>query len=365
MADWTQDETKQDTQADDFFSPLGQDRPYLKIAAEGFAGSGKTYTLAHIAIGLHKKIASVKPVVFFDTEESAGHLTDDFAAAGIEAVVRRSRSLADLKETMARCRAGFSDILIIDSITHVWEDFLAAYQSTKKRTKLEFQDWGVIKPTWKREFSEPFVRDRYHALMTGRAGFAYDDEIDENGKRQIFKSGVKMKAETETAYEPDVLLLMERKEDIVGKERKVWREAMVLKDRGQKIDGTVIINPTFADFETTLDKMLRTAVEMKQPLERSAGDLFEAEDKKKEFLKRRDIALETIEAWLTTELPGQTAEAKRAKALALKDTLGTPSWTAIKGMHPDKLEAAVVALGTWLETRKHAASNGAAEEAVS
>jgi len=42
-------------------------------------------------------------------------------------LVRESRSLADLQETMERLRQGAGDILLIDSISHVWEDFLRAY----------------------------------------------------------------------------------------------------------------------------------------------------------------------------------------------------------------------------------------------
>ena len=52
---------------DTFFTPIGNTKPYFKAAFEGFAGSGKTYTAALVAIGLHKKIQSKKPVVIFDT----------------------------------------------------------------------------------------------------------------------------------------------------------------------------------------------------------------------------------------------------------------------------------------------------------
>ena len=106
---------------DNFFTPIQNTKPYLKIGFEGKAGSGKTYTAAEIAIGLHKRIDSKKPVVVFDTEESAKFLNKKFAANGIDALVRRSRSLADLKTTMDKMREGAGDILIIDSITSVWD----------------------------------------------------------------------------------------------------------------------------------------------------------------------------------------------------------------------------------------------------
>ncbi len=326
---------------DDFFAPLGLDRPFIKLAAEGFAGSGKSFTLTKIAIGIHAKVQSTKPVVIFDTEESAGHLASSFAEANIPAVVRRSRSLADLKEAMSRCRAGYSDILIIDSITHVWEGFLAAFLQSKKKTRIDFADWSVIRPTWKREFSEPFVRDRYHILMTGRAGFEYGNEIDDDGKRQIFKSGIKMKVDNETAYEPDMLVLMERKENVLGaqnEERKAWREATILKDRSQLIDGKTFRDPTFKDFEPALDKMLRVAVDLHQPPERDATELFVPEENRKEFITKRDILLEKIEGEMVSAWPGASADAKRSKADALQESFGTRSWTEVSKMGLGALE---------------------------
>ncbi|MBI4600238.1 ATP-binding protein, partial [Candidatus Uhrbacteria bacterium] len=199
------------TSNDNFFVPVANTKPYFKAAFEGFAGSGKTYTAARVALGIHARIKSDKPVVIFDTEKAAKFLKPMFQEAGVELLVRESRSLADLKETMKRLRDGASDVLIVDSISHVWEGFLQAYAEKVRRTRLEFQDWGVIKPTWKREFSDPFVRDPYHVIMCGRAGYEYENEVNKDtGKREIYKSGVKMKVEGETAYEPDLLVLMER-----------------------------------------------------------------------------------------------------------------------------------------------------------
>src|SRR6266545_8147780 len=103
---------------DNFFSTLENTKPYLKIAFEGFAGTGKTFTMAQVAAGLHKRIGSTKPIVIFDTEEAAKFLKPFFREQGIPVLHKRSRSLADLRETMRRCQAGASDILMIDSITH-------------------------------------------------------------------------------------------------------------------------------------------------------------------------------------------------------------------------------------------------------
>ena len=233
-----------------FFMKVANTKPYFKAAFEGFAGSGKTYTSALVAIGLHQKIKSKKPIVMFDTEKAAKFLKRIFNEAGIELLVKESRTLADLKESMRLLREQqVSDIFLIDSISHVWEDTVEAYKRKMNRTHLQFQDWGILKPMWKAEFSDPLVRDPYNIIMCGRAGYEYENEINQDtGKREIYKSGVKMKVEGETAYEPDILVLMERFEEILGKDKKVYRQATVVKDRSTLIDGKTFINPKFENF---------------------------------------------------------------------------------------------------------------------
>lgn len=324
------DHAPEPTAADSFFSDLSNTKPYLKIAFEGFAGSGKTYTMAQIAAGLHKRIDSKKPIVIFDTEEAAKFLKRFFDGHGIRVLHKRSRTLADLIETMKRCREGASDILMIDSITHVWENFLAAYAEKLKRKagRFQFQDWGVIKPTWKQDFSDPFVRDPYHCLMTGRAGFEYETEIDEDGKKELFKSGIKMKVEGETAYEPDLLVLMSRREDVVGHDKRVWREATVIKDRSTLIDSKTFENPTFDHFEPAIDYILEHP-SPKPAVEQPATALFESDEDKKQYAIQRDILIEKIEAEMVSAWPGSSAEAKRAKVEALQEAFGTKSWTEV------------------------------------
>lgn len=331
--------------SDDFFADIGNDKPFLKLAFEGFAGCGKSYTAADIAIGLHARIESTKPIVIFDTEMASKFLKPRFDAAGIKAAVKSSRSLADLKGTMARLRNGFSDILIIDSISHVWEDFLESYKRRVKRTRLEFQDWGLIKPTWKAEFSDPLVRDPYHILMTGRAGYEYDNEKNpETGKREIYKSGIKMKVEGETAYEPDILVLMERFEDVLTEQKRIWREATVIKDRSAIIDGKTFKNPTYADFAPAIEAVLATPIKREESKDGDAGLLFRTEEDKREWCRRRDIALENIQSAMVRRWPGQSAAEKMAKADCLVSAMGSGSWTAVSAMRPEALEAGLAIL---------------------
>jgi hypothetical protein len=324
---------------DEFFMPLENTRPYFKAGFMGFAGSGKTRTMGLVAAGLHERIDSKKPVVYFDTERAASHMRELFASYGIQVLVRQSRSLADLKEAMKRCRDGASDILIIDSLTHIWKAFVEAYRLKTKRGRLEFQDWGIIKPAWEAEFSDPFVRDPYHCMFTGRAGFEYDTEVNETtGKRDMFKSGIKMKVEGETAYEPDMLVLMEHQEDVLGNEKRVWREATILKDRSTRIDGRTFKNPTFEDFAPAIDAILANPSKAKQAPERDAAALIKTEEDRQTFGRERDICLEEIKGIIEgAGLGGHGGEAKARKVQAFEAAFGTSSWTKISSMMPSDL----------------------------
>ena len=326
---------------DNFFATIGNTKPYFKAAFEGFAGTGKTYTAAKIAIGLYKRIGSNKPIIIFDTEKAAKFLKTMFNKEGIEVLVRESRSLADLKETMTRMREGASDLLIIDSISHVWEDFLKSYVEKVRRTRLEFQDWGVIKPTWKTEFSDPFVRDPYHIIMTGRAGYEYENEINkETGKREIYKSGVKMKVEGETAYEPDLLVLMERMQEMEGGSiKKVTRQGIVIKDRSTVIDGKVFENPGYKDFAPAIDIMLESPELLETSAERDAGILFRTEEEKYEWKQMKKRWLEEIENYLVSIWPSQAATEKKLKIDAINYAFNTMSWTVVESLRPEVLEA--------------------------
>lgn len=320
-----------------FFSKLENTRPFVKIGLEGFAGSGKTYTAAEIAIGLHKKIKSKKPIAFYDTEKAVKALEEKFDKAGIEVLTKESRTLRDLNTAIKTCEQGVADILVIDSLTHVWESFLTAYKNQKKRDNLYFQDWGIIKPRWKKDFSDLFVQSNLHIIFTGRAGYEYDETLNERGLKEITRSGIKMKVENETAYEPDMLILMERREDIVGKDKKTWREATILKDRTSKIDGKTFKNPSLTDFMPFIDIMIDGVVKKRDEV--ISVDKFDSNEENSFAEKRaREIAYEEIKGVFDSLALGTSKDEKKLKTDVVEYVFGTSSNTAIQSMKSEQLK---------------------------
>ena len=351
----TQDQSPNQA-ADNFFADLSNDSPYLKACAEGLAKSGKTFTLALIAVGLHRHIKSEKPIVIFDTENAAKFLKPMFEDAGVAVKVKsplvekqangklnvHPLSLPDLQKTMEFCSNGLSDILFIDSMTHVWRYFLEDYQKKLGRKRLEFQDWNVIKPAWSEGFTMPFVNSPIHILFTGRQGYNYDyEEID--GRKTLVKTGVKMKVETETAFEPDLVLHMERFEQLLkgSKKKKVWRECTVIGSRFHDLDGKVFTNPTYKNFSPMVKFLLKDVVE-KRALDSTPNEtLFElGEDHSKER-KERKIQLERNINLLDRLAPGTSGPAKALKLrLTERAYVGETSETAIGALSIETLEEA-------------------------
>lgn len=314
------------------FKKLENNRPFLKMALEGFAGDGKTYTATEIAIGIHKLISSKKPIALFDTERALKALKWKFDEAGIESVIEdEERSLSALNQSIKWCEDGNADILIIDSITHVWEEFLRAYLNRPdkhgnpmKRNRLEFQDWGVLKPQWKELFSTPFVMAKCHIIFTGRAGYEYTDEKNEDGKREIYKSGIKMKAETETAFEPDILVLMQKVTDLISENKTIYREAMIVKDRTTRIDGKTFKNPKFDDFYPAVKVLLDGT--LREVHGQTIPDTFEEfENKYSEIGKEKERIKAELEGCFELMGLGTGAADKQIKAWTLSQVFGLNS----------------------------------------
>ena len=324
---------------DSFFMPIGNTKPYFKAAFEGEPGTGKSWTAALVAIGLHKKIGSKKPVVLIDTEKASKFLVPLFKEHGIEAMVRETHSLADLAKAMEICSNGYSDIMVIDSITHIWMDFQEAYKRKLNRQTFQIQDWMTIKSEWNKNFSIPLVQSPLHILATGRVSDRMEQEVDEDGRKEFTKTGVKMQAEKNAAYEFDVLVLMERHELIQRKKREVWRRATVLKGRGNLLDGKVFDNPTYENFAPAVDAVIKDPVTARfSYAEQDAGELIKTEQDKRQWIQAKKRWLEEIEGYLVSIWPSTSAAEKKNKTDALEYAFNTRSWSAIEMMTPEVLE---------------------------
>lgn len=319
------------------FKPSVNDQAFLKTAIMGFSGSGKTFTASKIAIGLHEYIKGKKPIAFIDTETGSAYVAGMFKAKGIQLVVGKSRAFVDLI-SMTRDAEKNSEILIIDSITHFYVELVEAYMKKLNRTRLRVQDWGPIKQEW-RQFTDLFVNSNLHIIMCGRAGWEYDFREDEDGVTDIAKTGTKMKAETEMGYEPSLNIEMEKVREGSGKIGQAFKNrAWVLKDRFDVINGRSFDNPDFGSFLPHIKLLNIGGEHMGVDTQKSSQDLFDSPQSQSLWIKRKEIALETLKIECDKRWSNRSDQGQKARIAALESIFGTASQTAIGDLSPDKLE---------------------------
>jgi hypothetical protein len=343
---------------------FGHGQGYLKAGFVGFNKSGKTWTAALLAIGTRKFFGMKGPIAIFDTEGGSEYIAPMIKkATGEDLVGVRSRSLQDLIDTARECEKDGISVLIADSMTHPWREVCASYLSKvnegrakknqKPRYKLEFQDWGIIKDMWA-PWTDLYINSKLHIIICGRAGYEYDYDInEETERRELVKTGIKMKTESEFGFEPSLLVEMERVQHL-NDGTKVIHRATVIGDRFGVIDGKHCDNPTFEFFKPHLemlhagsyapvDTTIKSADNM--PGVDGSGDA-EWQSEKRE----RTILCEEIQGVIVNKWPGQTAIEKQAKADLLNTIFNTRSWTKVENMNSTVLRDGLKAIKDMLES---------------
>jgi len=307
------------------------DAGYLKAGFLGFAGSGKTHTAIELAIGTREHFKLTGPIAMFDTETGSdfwkGRVKE---RTGQPLLVSKTRALADLLAVTQEAIAAGVSVLIVDSISHVWEEvqrsYLAALQEAQRAkgraptTKLEFQDWAAVKAKWS-AWPALYLNAPLHIIVCGRAGYEYDFEVNERGKRELIKTGIKMKVEGEFGFEPSLVVEMEKdRSDDDGIEIL----AHVIKDRFDLINGRSFKRPTFADFEPhvrLLNPAGHTGVDTSTKTRHYVNEGGRNPER-----DEREILAERIQHEMVKRWPGQSAADKTRKAIALERHFGTGSW---------------------------------------
>lgn len=335
---------------------LGQGTGYLKAGFLGFPKSGKTFTAKELAIGTREFLEHDGPIAMFDTEGGSEYIAADIQArTGHELLGIRSRKFDDLVAAAHECVGAGVSVLIVDSVTHVWTELCESYlaqvneirerQRRSKQRGLEFQDWSVLKPKW-RTWTDTFLNLPLHIIICGRAGFEYDFEEDDSGKKNLVKTGVKMKTESEFGFEPSLLIEMQREQERdtgAGKlTGTILHRATVLGDRFNVMDGQQADNPGFDFFRPHVERLVPGAHATIDTESQSDFDLDDdGRSPEQKEGRLRAIFSEKIKAELLKVDDGaQTAKAKMARQNICESLLGTTSWTEVESMPSSDLKRA-------------------------
>jgi hypothetical protein len=337
-----------------------------KVGIFGSQGSGKTTTSALIAIGLSKTYHNSAPVAFMDTENGSDYLVPIFEAEGVKLVVVKSRSFKDMKAQLVEAHEMGCCVDLVDSYTHPWQELNEALKAKLKVSKLEFRHMDQLKSMW-RGWTDLMLNSPLHVIVSGRLGYVWDREEDENGKKgDLIKLGTKMKSESEAGYEPSLLIEMEgvqssdrRDKKTHSKKGTITHHAYVLKDRWRTLNGRTFLfkdinsykagdykrvyeafAPHFA--QLAIGKTEQRAIENG----RSSEALFDGsgDNAYQQRARRVQIVLEEIQGTLVKLWPGQDAKSKALKALAIETLFDTRSWTQVESYPLERLELGLDAI---------------------
>jgi hypothetical protein len=334
-----------------FATDIVSEGNFIKASFGGFQGSGKTLTSCKFIVGCYKnlKLSQDKPLLMIDNEKGSRFLIPYFKKElpKLRVIVKQTEELADILESFRYLHNGEISFLFIDSLTKVWYQYINQYLDgfgyngdRRKKAFMTLNDWGNVIPAWREKFSKSFVDTVGNIVFTGRGGHTYEmEEIEENGKtkKAFVQSGVKMKTEGETPYETDLNVWMEMKQEIVAGQATVWREAFILKDRSNTIDGMTFKNPDFDSFKPVIDMIfgLQTG---KISKESDTTNMAPKEEYGyQENKKKKEIALEKIQNELLKLQLGTSVSDKALKVKIIERFFGTSAWTEIEGMKIERL----------------------------
>lgn len=336
-----------------------------KVGIFGPQGSGKTTTAMLIAIGLSKVYHANAPIVMQDTENGSDYMVPICQAEGVPLMVVKSRAFRDMRAGLTEAEEAGACAYLVDSYTHPWQELNEALKKKLNVTRLEFKHMDQLKQLW-RGWTDQMLNSPLHVVVSGRLGYVWDREEDENGKKgDLIKLGTKMKSESEAGYEPSLLIEMEGVQSGEGRVKKtrtkrgtIVHHAYVLKDRWRTLNGRTFAfkdlndykvgdyRKVFEAFQPHFAKLTIGSEQRAVEGARSSEVLFDGagDSAYQQRVRRVQIVLEEIQATIVKLWPGQDATSKAMKALSVETLFDTRSWTAVESKPLEVLDARLDAL---------------------
>jgi ABC-type dipeptide/oligopeptide/nickel transport system ATPase component len=316
--------------------PAKQEMAYLKLGIYGEAGSGKTFTASNIAMGLHKYIKAKKPIAFLDTETGSDFLIPKFEEQKIELVTFKSRAFSDLLAVTDEAEKECS-ILIIDSISHFWEEFMTEFKESRKIERILIHHWGILKPIWKK-FNVKFIDSRLHIILCGRAADVWEDREDEEGYTKNSKVGTKMGAEKNTSYEPSLLVEMFKARVKSGIGEGWVNRMFVDKDRFDVINLKTFDKPTFNTILPHVELLNIGGKHKAIEQGRDSKEILKKQETGAEYIRKKKALLGEIKNTLVLLYGSSSVEDKKGRIRLMKENFNVKGWESVEALPLDKLE---------------------------
>jgi hypothetical protein len=141
--------------------PSERKKAKIKMALQGSAGSGKTYSALLLAKGLNNDDFS--KVVVIDTENGSADL---YAHLGNYNVLTLSPPFTPESyiQAIEVCEKAQMEVIIIDSISHAWDELLDFHANLAGNS---FTNWSKVTPRQK-AFTDKILQSNAHVIATMR-----------------------------------------------------------------------------------------------------------------------------------------------------------------------------------------------------
>jgi len=219
------------------FKKATKEQARLRLALFGPSGSGKTYSALRIAAGLGGSIAVI------DTERgSASKYADRFEFDVLEL---ETRNITTYRQAIEAANQAGYNVLIIDSLTHAWQELLADIDKIAKGRYggNRWSAWSDGTPM-QNNLIDTLLTCNCHIIATMRSKTEWAVQQDEKGKVKPVRMGLAPEQGKGIEYEFD--MLMEISPD---------HSAVIIKDRTGKYQDEMIELPD-EEFGTALANWL-------------------------------------------------------------------------------------------------------------
>lgn len=204
------------------FTPVTREQAKLRMALSGVSGGGKTLGALYIAYGITRDWSRV---ALIDTERGRGRhyatRTDDhlpyatgtFLYAGFDPPYSPERYI-ELVSQGAQA-VGSDGVVIIDSLSHGWNEeggVLDIKDQIAKSGRPGINDYTAWNEAGKhqRTLVNALFSSNCHTIVTLRTKMEYTLEMNDRGRQQPVKLGLKPIQRDETEYEFDIVLNIAR-----------------------------------------------------------------------------------------------------------------------------------------------------------
>jgi len=172
----------------------------IKLAMCGASGTGKTYSALLVAHGITNNWSKICVI---DTENGSANLYADLGAykvLSLDVPFSPERYI----EAISLCEKCGIEVIIIDSISHCWENLLANHAQMLGNS---FTNWGKITPRYN-AFIQKILQSNSHIICTMRTKQDYN-LTEKNGKMIPEKSGTKVIMREGINYEFTIVMDMD------------------------------------------------------------------------------------------------------------------------------------------------------------